>query len=754
MRPRVGSSTAADRRLFAWVVAACATLLLIMAWPMLLGRVWVADDLGEYHLPLRQFYSQQLAAGEPFDWLPSLFSGYYLTGEGQAGTYHPLHLLLYRVLPLGLAFDLELWLSYPVMLVGGYLLLRRWRLARDAALLGSAAFTFSGFNLLHFIHPNGVSLVAHWPWMLWALDWALVDRSNGAEGAKASPAWAWALISLNLGSQLLVGYPQYVWLGMLIALPYAAVCLKDSAAPRTGRVVALILSATIGVLIGAVQLVPTIDALADSNRQTVDEAFSTSGSLHPLNLLQLIEPYLFATRVVGQNTHELGLYLGAVPLILAIWLVSHRPLWGNCRPLIVGALWTIVIALVLAFGEYGIGALQHWLPVVGKFRFPCRAIVLVYGAVALLAAIAWQRLFDTSSNERPRIAKVAWIVCLASAAVALIASLVWIDFIAGWMIAVMGPLGFAAAALAFTAADRRWRVAPLLLVLITLLDLGVYGLSYAVFDTDQLAHFARDQNMPRNAERPIVAQPIDENMAPAPRGAALQSAGPLAGNRVLLAGFRRADGYAGLVPRRQLDFADPLALRIAGVGFRAVEDPQGYNPAIKWDAVENPLPPVRLAARAIVDEGGPLPATAGELDAALVVEPLELPAGTPGAISDFNERPGHFTLTSEADTRQLLIVSESFHSGWQITVDGQRVPVMPVNRDFLGCLIAPGRHSVTADFHPFSLALGRAGSTLGLGLWCAQWVVAAWWVRRSAKRRTAIGQPASLASVAVAGFSA
>ena len=150
-----------------------------MAIPFFAGRVYVADDLGAYHLPLRAFYAQQLKAGEAFDWLPSLFSGFYLTGEGQAGTYHPLHLALYRFLPLGVAFDLELLVSYPLMLAGSYLLLRRWLLRRDAALLGSLAFTFSGFNLLHFIHPNAVAVVAHWPWLLWALDHALREKGDG-----------------------------------------------------------------------------------------------------------------------------------------------------------------------------------------------------------------------------------------------------------------------------------------------------------------------------------------------------------------------------------------------------------------------------------------------------------------------------------------------------------------------------------------------------------------------------------------------
>src|SRR5215208_4317721 len=134
-----------DGKLYAWTLLACGIIWLAMAVPFFAGRVYVADDLGAYHLPLRSFYAEQLERGQSFDWLPSLFSGFYLTGEGQVGSYHPLHLLMYRYLPLGMAFDLELLLSYPAMLAGMYLLLRRWLGRRDAAMFGALVFTFSGF---------------------------------------------------------------------------------------------------------------------------------------------------------------------------------------------------------------------------------------------------------------------------------------------------------------------------------------------------------------------------------------------------------------------------------------------------------------------------------------------------------------------------------------------------------------------------------------------------------------------------------
>ena len=114
--------------------------------------------------------------------MDSLYGGFYVTGEGQLGAYHPLHLMLYRLLPLGVAFDLELLISYPAMFAGTYLFLRVWLRRRDAALFGALAFTFCGFNLLHFVHPNAVAIVAHLPWLLLAIEAAFTQVSRTAAG--------------------------------------------------------------------------------------------------------------------------------------------------------------------------------------------------------------------------------------------------------------------------------------------------------------------------------------------------------------------------------------------------------------------------------------------------------------------------------------------------------------------------------------------------------------------------------------------
>jgi hypothetical protein len=82
------------------VAPCCAALALPLVLPLCLGRVYVWGDLSAFHLPMRHLYQQALRSGDSILWSPAIFSGFYVFGEGQAGMAHPLHWLLYRLLPL------------------------------------------------------------------------------------------------------------------------------------------------------------------------------------------------------------------------------------------------------------------------------------------------------------------------------------------------------------------------------------------------------------------------------------------------------------------------------------------------------------------------------------------------------------------------------------------------------------------------------------------------------------------------------
>ncbi|HKD37368.1 MAG TPA: YfhO family protein, partial [Pirellulales bacterium] len=580
------------------------TMMVALAGPFLAGRVYTADDLGAFHLPLRAFYADCLAHGEAWDWSPQLFCGFYLTGEGQVGGYHPLHLLLYRFLPLPLAFDLECLLSYPFMLVGMYLLLRRWGVRRDAALAGGFAFAFSGFSLLHFIHVNGIAVVAHLPWLLLAIDWLLRGTTQRRR------LFAGAVLALLTASQWLLGYPQYVMLSMIAEFGYAALIVGDAVRheptraagnqPRAGRrkppdaqepngkcrlIKGLAIVAAwsvVGAILGGVQLLPTIDALQNSSRSAADANFSGWGSLHPLNLIQFVAPYLFKTRVVGQNTHELGLYSGSATLLLAVWALVVRPAASRLRLLRRGAALLVILGLVFAFGEF---APIHWilarLPLVNRFRFPCRAIVLVHFGLAALAALGFGSLIRAGTDsqhtaaDRRRGQRLIWLVVAIGVFAAIGGPMLWPEFVAPAALVWLGPVISIAAASLIGATSRCPKPAVLALALLWAIDLGAYGLSYSVYsETNALDRYVAAIPVPPAVPMSRVAL----DWAPANRPS-LHS-----GNAIVLTGWNRADGYAGLEPAKQLDYRTIPALRAADVGWIKEGANLADNNAIKHRA--------------------------------------------------------------------------------------------------------------------------------------------------------------------------
>ena len=130
------------------------------------------------------------------------------------------------------------------------------------------ASTFCGFMLVHGVHPNMVGVLAHVPWLLWVLD-GVAARA----GRPASIRAARALIGLLIGSQLLLGHPQSVWFSGLVGAAYAAHLMTAGPA---GAVAAsartLVTGAALGLAVGAVQLLATLDAAAHSNRPAFDAA--------------------------------------------------------------------------------------------------------------------------------------------------------------------------------------------------------------------------------------------------------------------------------------------------------------------------------------------------------------------------------------------------------------------------------------------------------------------------------------------------
>ena len=238
-------------------------MLGVLCYPLVTGEVFIEDDLSAQNLPHRFFYSKCLAEGDSFLWMPHLFRGFYVHGEGQTGMCHPVHYLWHLWFPLDVAFNLEILLIYPLTFLGVYLLARRWGVERAAACLGATMFTFAGYPMTHYVHPMIASVVSHIPLILCAIDLAM-RTVDGREPSRRAQVGASLAIALLTASQLLLGHPQHVYFSCLIEGMYVLFLLPGL---RNRWVLPLLVgSKALALMMGAVQVLPTFHFVATTSR--------------------------------------------------------------------------------------------------------------------------------------------------------------------------------------------------------------------------------------------------------------------------------------------------------------------------------------------------------------------------------------------------------------------------------------------------------------------------------------------------------
>jgi hypothetical protein len=693
-RATAGGGTGERTRL-RLALAGTAAVLLALAHPLLTGEVYVHDDLGALHLPLRDFFARCLAEGQRFLWMPGWLTGFHLHGEGQAGLFHPLNLLSYWALPLSTAFMLELVRNHVIAFAGMYWFLRRASLPRDAAALGAIAFGLSSQLFAHHMHLNAMGAVAHAPWMMGAVDGVMRRSGRGQLTSTAG-------LALLIASALLLGHPQFVWIALLASGLYAGFVLLQTG--RWASVSWLAVAALLGLLCAGVQLVPTLETLAASTRSEAAPGFASTLALAPVNLLQITSPLLFGGLGLGEPGNEFAIHPGTFAPLAFIWLALRGRQLGTLAPLAIFSVCVAGIGLWLALGDSaGLHRLLSSLPGIGLLRAPTRYAFLFALGSALASAVCLADVARLRATGRMDSPERLWALGLPIGGAVFVAAAVIVGrFLGRWPDAplsstpmiVVGCAMAGVALLGLLAAIRGQRHALAAIVVWVTFDLGSQGLAYV-------------WRVPPMTPRAYTEQ----WRTPKPLGDERLNWGPPA---MVMNGVRLASGYVALTPNRRLPigrFEAPergggpglgAALRVAGVGWAYAR------------AVPDPLPRVRMLSTAErIDD---LQKQLAEVDLRRVVlleEAVSLGGGSPGEAVLLRDEPGEVEISTQAETRQMLVLSESHHPGWVARVDGRECALVRAYGDFMGCVVEAGRHQVVFRFEPRSLARGAVLSAAG-----------------------------------------
>lgn len=88
--------------------------------------------------------------------------------------------------------------------------------------------------------------------------------------------------------------------------------------------------------------------------------------------------------------------------------------------------------------------------------------------------------------------------------------------------------------------------------------------------------------------------------------------------------------------------------------------------------------------------------------------------GQPGQARIVSDRPGDLTVETDAAASRVLVLTDSYYPGWQVTVDGKPQPILPVDILFRGVILPPGQHRVVFSYRPLSWKIGLGLSTFGV----------------------------------------
>lgn len=687
---------------------------------------------------------RQLADGHLPLWNSGLAGGRPLLASQQHGATFP---LTWPALVLPQDWTLTVLLAVKLLLaaLGLYLFARSLGLGTVGGVVAGLAFGCGSYIFDWAQHPQ-VNVYLLVPWMF------LVARRIGRDarvldGGALGALFGLALLGGHPQSALLVGVPAVAF---AFATAWTRRYLAGAPRPRSIGLV-LALAGLIGLALGAVALVPFVEALRVS-----DGSERGSSGLPWESLLSVVAPnfqgrptWTSADFSDVANYAERTVYIGCIPLALAI--VGGRYGRGRERRFF---FYLILAALAFALDLPAVHTLAE-LPGIDAVNAD-RAIVLAVFAACVLAGYGAEALNRLTGPQYARAVRLFGLTIGLSLVPVLVEPhdiAAWPRALAGLPDAMYDPLDRSVVAardeiawvvlatLGWLAIRRRPRWA--IVIGLIAVDLVAVNRGYHPFE-----EAGRTQQ-----PSPTVVRALRETNTTHQRVAGL--GGALAPNLALDYGLRDLRGhdhppiartkrlwsaFYGLTEAR-LDIATAGGPEISkltalfavrrvvvpnGVavppGMREVEKTQSGLTVVEHAET---LPRAWLASsvtgakseEAALEAVRELPISA--LRELPVVEgsPPRLGAGETGSVRFLRDDPGEVVLRVSAPARRLLVLADVDYPGWYGEIDGESATIRAANLAFRSVVVPPGTHTVRFAYRPTSFRIGFILSALtALGL--------------------------------------
>jgi hypothetical protein len=681
-------------------------------------------------------------------WDPYTLSGHSFVGEMQTAAFYPIHLLL-ALVPFNHASVLSpvtyhVWFAATHALAACFMfvLIRELGLSRFSAFFGGICFSLGGY-VAHMAWPHLLESAVWMPLVFLFLLRALRAASSRLAIVDAS------IGGLMLGMSVLAGGLHVVLMDALVIVSagifYACFAQPDTesrkpAIFRTAMTVAVI--GVVGLAAGAVQLFPSIEYSARALRflgakgalpanQPIPYADMNDQFL-PQGITLFLAPFAFNGNAgTGETTSP---YIGVFPLLAAI--IGIRRYWRNRWVRYLAGL--AVGAFLFSLGNFSWlhGVLFAIVPKLWNLREASRMVLVADFALAILAAYGVEALIVRSNGQEST--KAGW--------PGLNRTLLGIVIACGAALFVPGIFGkpdtnpwnalsilmiFASYGLfQYMEHGNRSRGVQAIMIGLILFDLS--SRDWTAINRLELARTGVDRMDQLMSARPAAqflnAQPglfrVQVQTDPVPNIGDLFGVPMIhpGGGATLPLDYARMMGFPDLLNVRYI--LAPAKEQKPGAVYqdqdwKVYENPSGYPRA--WTVHEAMVEP--SAARAAERLGTP------GFDArrtALTEVPVALESlaeGAREAVQASMITPTRMELEVDAQSRGLLVLSETYYPGWRATIDGQSAPIYRVDSALRGLVVPRGHSRVVLRYAPASIYWGGLLTSVAfLGTLVAVWL--------------------------------
>lgn len=719
-------------------------------------------------IPWRYWAWNTLLAGQNPLWNPWVGMGAPLAANYQSALFYPPNWLLIPFAAAG-----EGWFAWSQTL----LVIAHWILAglgmvwlmRDLG-LDDLAQTVSGlaFGLSGYLVARAgffsINAAAAWlPWVLWA-----GTRASGTFGEAHGWIKRTLPLALCVGMLLLAGHAQTAWYTMLLLVAWVGFWGGVRGGGIRGVVqgwLALVPGVLLGVMLAAVQLIPTFEYLQQSQRaDAVSMDFALTYSFYPWQILGLIMPGIFGSPVSGDfwgygNYWEGAIYIGMLPVLLAVLAVARRKKQDDpLQKLILATLVLLLVTLIWALGKFTpiFPFLFEHVPTFDMFQAPGRVMIWLEFGLALLAGMGihgLQRPVGKSLTRVRRGVAVCAAIILAGGAVWFLMPMIKTSFGKSMALAGMWALGtvvliLKAPAVGYRGSSFGWKLAVTLWLAVDLLAAD-WGLNPGT----NLSLYTQRETVPQTAQRIYLSEQDEYDlkfnqylnfhsfMIDVPWKSMKDVVLPNAG---MLDYVATANNFDPLLPDRYVTWlkavdgtspsqkAGLLALMNVGAVERLASDGSLQT---NWTVV-NGAKRVHFAAEAIpaTDGGDALQKTLALAESGADVwdQKVVIEGGDPGdstgrearevQITVESEKPDQITMTVSTDEAGWLVLSDVNYPGWQVWVDGAEKSIYTANALFRAVQLDSGEHRVDWRYQPGSFRAGAWISAVSALILLAGWL--------------------------------